>query len=381
MCRIFVFGLLIIGLASPARVANAGEDKVRDSLTGEARSQFDEGTRLFQARRYAEARQAFAQAAKTSGDTRVLFNAAVCDKELGRYARAITTFRESAGPAAAPAFRARVDAAVATLLRYVASVELEVNVADASVWVDDAPVAGGLVMLDPGTHRVEARRTGYTSAATNVTVTAGDSRRLTLSLQPEGGNALLRCEPVVPCEITVDGQRLGRAPVTFTGKPGTYTARALVDGRTWAEESFVLRQGDTIELPLRRIESKPARLRVSTDEPRDMVWIDGSARGRSGAEIELSPGSHHVQVESSDKTYRAVDLVLREAEVRDLRLSGGEAKSSGISPWWFVGGGVLVAGVATTAILLATRSTRYEGSGAGTLNPYVVPASRGGMWP
>jgi hypothetical protein len=52
-----------------------------------------------------------------------------------------------------------------------------------------------------------------------------------------------------------------------------------------------------------------------------------------------------------------------------------------MSPWWFVGGGAVIAGIAATAIVLSSsRSTKFEGNSSGTLNPYVIPASAPGAF-
>jgi tetratricopeptide (TPR) repeat protein len=97
--RTFLALGLVAALSAPsvgfAQSADRAAPRVRDALSGEALEAFDRAREHFANGRYADARAEFERAHALSGDARVLYNVAVCDKELGRYARAAARLRQS----------------------------------------------------------------------------------------------------------------------------------------------------------------------------------------------------------------------------------------------------------------------------------------------
>jgi len=313
---------------TPSGVVGASSaGALRDALADPARDAFDEGTREFRAGRFAEARAAFLLAYERSGDRRVLYNVAVCDKESGRYARALGVLRESVsegGPAVPPEYVQRAAGAIATLSKYVGHLALEPASPSAVVRVDGEVVRERMVPVDPGAHVVTATEDGREPTTMTVRVAAGESLRVPLAIG---------------------------APAASVSPAGAATSLGPPPPRT--------------------------ALRVTTDVASDVVSIDGRRVGTSGVETELAPGEHRVDVVRAAGASRTLEIALRVGETRDLRLTL-EEKKSGLSPWWLVAGTLVVAGIATTAVAIAAQPTSFEGSRAGTLNPYVVTASRPG---
>ena len=87
--------LVAVALALALVAVPALAAPLRDSLKGDARTAFDEGTRLYKDGRFEEARAKFDAAYKASGERRLLFNVAVCDKALGHNARAMHEIEDS----------------------------------------------------------------------------------------------------------------------------------------------------------------------------------------------------------------------------------------------------------------------------------------------
>lgn len=380
LSRHLLFGTSALAAILVPSSAVAKEPSLRDSLSGAAQQKFDEGARLYKAARYAEAREAFLAAHAASGDARILFNVAVCDKALGRYARALATLRKSLAnpdrPLAAE-YTQKASEAIATLSRYVAFVTVESSVDGAALSLDGEPLRDNPVAVDTGEHTVSASKDGFDTATSTFVVKAGDAPRVKLALTAttRPGEARISCPANVRCEIRVDDRLLGPAPVTLTAPAGSYVVKATVDGRSFSERTIDLANGKTVEVTMAA--ARLARLRVTTDRPEDVVTVDGRPAGQSGIEIEVPPGEHRVAISRGDGASKSLDLLLREGELRDLRVSLDQKK--GPSAWWYVGGGALLAGAAATAYALSSsRSTRFEGSSSGTLNPYVVPASQRG---
>jgi len=375
--------IVLVVAALAAVPSSALAAPVRDGLAPAPRAAFDEGARLYKRARFVEARETFLAAFATSGEPRILFNVAVCEKALGRYSRALATLKKSltTGDHPLPAeYVARASEAIATLSRYVAFVTIDASVEGAAITVDGEPLRETPAALESGTHAISATKDGFEAANATVTVKAGEAQRVMLELSPSvrPGVAKLSCAGAERCELRLGDEVLGLAPLTLTRAAGGYVVRAYVGGKPWAEERIALANGKTIEVALTARALPMARLRVTSDEPEDLVAVDGKQQGKSGGSIELEVGEHRVVLSRADGATKSIDLVLRENESRDLRVSF--EKKGGLSPWWFVGGGALVAGVVTTALVVSSsRSTTFQGSSSGTLNPYVVPASTHGV--
>jgi hypothetical protein len=373
--------LAALALASPAIAAPAtAAPSVREALGDEARGKFDEGARLYKESRFAQARDAFLAAYATSGEPRVLYNVAVCDKALGRYARAILTLRKSLAATDRPVpadYTQRAAETIATLSRYVAFVPVEANVEGAAITIDGEPLRENPAPMETGSHTVVATKEGYEPVTRKIDVVAGDAQAVTLELEQATtpGVANVTCPGVAHCEVRVGEETLGTAPVTFSRSPGSYLVRAFVEGRAWSEQRIELQNGRTVDVALAGGRLPMARLRVTTERAGDTVVVDGRNVGASGAEVELAPGEHRLMITRTGGASKSLDLLLRDNETRDVRVTlddSGDKK--GISAWWFVAGGAVLAGAATTAIVLATRPTKFEGNAAGTLPPNVVPA-------
>jgi hypothetical protein len=375
--------VLVLTLAFVAVPVSAAP--VRESLSGEAAAKFDEGSRLYRTSAYGPAREAFLASFAKSGDPRILFNVAVCDKALGRYARAIATLRRSLAGADRPLpadYTQKAAEAIATLSRYVAFVTVEVD-ASATTTVDGDKLQENPVPLETGAHTLVAAKDGFETASKTITVKAGETARVELVLEPsrKPGSAVITCAGIESCDVFVDGESLGKAPVTLTRPAGTYVVRATHLGQPFAEQRVEIQNGKGITLALGGSSaSRPlAKLRVTTGRLDDTIRVDGTVIGKSGRDLEVGSGEHVVVIERDGTSVQSLDLLLRDNETRDVRVTIPEKdrrSGGGPSPWWYVGGGVAVVGLTALTVFLVTRPTTFEGSSAGTLNPYVVPASR-----
>jgi hypothetical protein len=358
----------------------SAEPPVRDALTGEARESFDEGAKLYRDKRLAQAREAFAAAFAKSNDPRVLFNVAVCEKALGRYARAVVTLERSLaliGPSENPEYTERARSAIATISQYVGKIAVEAKTDGLSVTIDGEPVRERVVTVEIGEHVVEARREGFESETRKVSLAAGETVAVAFALKAIElkSSASISCPDAPSCAVEVDGERLGQGPVAFNGAPGSYIVRATVGGQPYAQERLQLEPGRVAKLSLTG--RQLPRLRVSTDRIEDAISVDGVFRGSGSIEMDVFPGEHRLSVSRPGAATKTMELALRERETRDLRLSLTEERT-GISTWWFVGGGVVLAGAAAATVFAVTRPTQYEGASAGALNPGLVPATFGG---
>lgn len=162
-----------------------------------ARKLANEGIKLFDQGRYAEALEKFSVADSLVPAPTLGLRAARCLVKLGRYVEAseryVEVTRMQLDRGANPALRkAQADALVERdqLLSRIPTLEvvLEGPVGDGvAITVDDHPMAGGLVgqkqPIDPGTHKIAAKR-GETVVTTEVTLAEGSSQQAVLKLPP-----------------------------------------------------------------------------------------------------------------------------------------------------------------------------------------------------
>ena len=290
------------------------------------------------------------------------------------------------GASAAPDFVTRATAALDALAAYVGSVRLDANVDNVTFTVDGLAAKDGLLRLNSGAHTITAQKPNYTSASQRIDIVAGETRSLHFDLTPMDTNVTttIQCETSRACSLQVDGVVLGPAPARLAREPGSYRVRATVEGKPFGEKQLDLAVGAPTTV-LIRAQQLP-RLHVRTEHADESVTIDGVLVGQGSLETELFAGEHTVTVTSSKGQRRSIELVLRERESRDVFLALRDSErepsvdKSGLSPWWFIGGSAVLLGAAATAVYFALAPTRYEGSGAGSLNPYVVTATHPGGW-
>jgi hypothetical protein len=300
---------LIALILAFATTASAAPTTLRDSLKGDAKTAFDDGTRLYKTGKFDEARARFEAAFKASGDKRLLFNVAVCEKSLGHNVAAVRALEESLSERAGlpTDYVDKAQQALAALREHVSNLTIETSAPGATIKVDGEEATTQPVLVDEGEHVVTADKKGYDSVTEKVTAQGGQPIRVALILKA----------------------------------------------------------------------AQIARVRVTAERADDTIAIDDRPRGLSPLEAELAPGEHQVVV-TRGATTKKVTFVLREGETRELKVTLPEEK--GLSPWWFVVGGVIVAGAATTVLVIATRPTKFVGSNVGTLNPGTITAGYRGSF-
>lgn len=391
--RIFPFVMacaLVMGTPSAVRAAPqaaAKSAKVRDALTGPAREAFDRASALFANEDFAGARTEFERAFELSQDARVLYNVAVCDKSRHKYASAMAALEKSlalGGDGLPKAYTERVRDTLATLAPFVATIEIHVSEPDAKVYLDDEPVPaeklGRPIRVDVGDHTISAKKAGYLDEPRKVRVTSGVSEKVVMSLEPQQKRAdvVVVATKVQKARVLVDGVDLGPLPFSGVLEVGKHAITVRAPGHASETRTVDVTYGKPLrlEFDLAR-EAHEARLRVVTTNDADTISLDGRVIGKGGFFGAVPAGEHVLRVSRDGAKSRTVDLVLRDDETRSLDVTLDEAKG-GLPTWVWIVGGVALAGAATTtAAVIGTQSTSFQGSSPGTLDPRVVLAGRG----
>jgi hypothetical protein len=200
--------LVTVGVAPVAHAQSAADKAAAEAL-------FDEGKRLREAKKYAEACPKLADSQRLDPAVGTLLNLALCYKENGQTASAWSTYREAAAQAAAAREQLARDEASAIepkLTRLVIEVSPEVaKVPGVEVKRDGAPVPQGLwgvpSPVDPGVRMID--------------VTAPGKKPFHMEAKAEGAGATAK----VVISALEDDPNAGAAAVPVTSEtPGATTA-------------------------------------------------------------------------------------------------------------------------------------------------------------
>jgi len=289
LLRVACSGLVVAALCDgparaeppPAAAPSArGTPSLAESLTGQAKEDYETARILFENGDNAGALVKFQHAYDLSTDPRLLWNMAASEKNLRHYVRVlrlIEQYLRDGNGLVSDTQRADAAAVLRTVHSLVSEVRVTVNEPDASIYVDDvlagtSPLANP-VLVDLGDHRLRVSKAGFREQVLPQHIVGATEVSVTVSLEREA--------------------RGGRL--------------AVVAGAN------------------------------------DRIQVDGAAVGVGRWEGPLSAGTHGVRVTADGMTPYSNDLALHEGEARSLDVTL-RRESSGISPVWWIVGGVVAAG-------------------------------------
>jgi hypothetical protein len=267
--------------AAPAAPATP-PPPLSESLQGPAKQAYESARLLATNRDFGSALGEFKQAYALSKDPRLLYNMAICEKELRHYSLMKATLeqylREASG-VITPESQNVAREALAAIKPLIATVHVNVNEPGAEVRIDGevvgtTPLAEPL-SLDTGRHQLEVRKTGFDPEQQSIETPGGTEPTVTITLKAQNHSSKL--------VVVADGE-----------------ATVSIDGKSVSQGRF-----------------------------------DGS----------LPSGTHQVTVTAPGKKDYNADIDLKDGETRTLQVTLESAKSGSALPW-IIGGVVVVAGAA-----------------------------------
>ncbi len=280
--------------AAPAKVKSLGE-----TLTGQAKADYETGRVLYGDSDYAGAQIKFQAAYAASKDPRLLWNVASCQKQNRHYADAIETIKLYVAEGATVLTAKEKDEAAATLKLlepFTIALTVEVNETGASLEIDDRVVGKtpltAPVMVDLGQHKVRVHKDGFRDYVATTSFGGNPKQNVVVKLEKEIHEGHLSLQVPPGASIFIDGQ-----PVTTTGGAeaqdvkllsGGHTLRVTMPGMRVYEREVVVKDNENrvVEVLLER-EAEPdkPRLKVAVGcldaEPRGTeeglaIYLDGS---------------------------------------------------------------------------------------------------------
>jgi hypothetical protein len=374
-------------LTTTAAFAQPKRKPLREQLNAEAQKHWDTAIALFTRSQWDGARTSFNAAYEASKNVRVLFNVAVCEKNLGRYARAIEIFKkelEEGKGQLAPDEEAEIKTQITGLEQFVATLVVEVSEPGAEIYVDEAKVGvspmPGPISVQLGERRIRASKAGFADARETIELKGGASGRVSLKLAPITKTSLVNINVVGPTNATVkiDGKEVGPAPykgqVGVSAEPHQFSAEA--PGYVPATQSAVVRDGEQLTLTLQlALEQQKGKLIVATKPEGSIIEIDGKVVGATKWEGPVDVGTHQVTVKKQGFYTFSQDVEVVKGAERPISANLNEDRNTSFVPWLI--GTVLVVGVSAVSIYFVTKP-KDQDQVQGSLPPFTVgtPALR-----
>ena len=210
-----------------------------ESLAGAAKEAYTAATLLVANHDFAGASTKLAQAYDLSRDPRLLFDMAICEKNLRHYARMeslLRRYREE-GKLTAEA-KQTVDDALAAIDALVGRVTVSSNQPGAAVLLDGEVVGitplGHSLTVDLGKHALTVRKEGFTPAERTFETSGGGELTIDVALTIAAEWATLRITTAPDATVLVDGRIAGKGRYDGRVRPGFHEVRV-----TDAERSLV----------------------------------------------------------------------------------------------------------------------------------------------
>jgi len=235
------------------------------SLQGAARSAYTYAKILFDNGDFAGALAKYTQAYGLSKDPRLLFNMALCERNLRAYARMRTLlqrYETESGSALSARDKGAVDAALAAAENLVGKVTLSVDPPGATISVDGAVVGtaplDGPLEIELGRHTVSAKKTGFEDTGQEIEVAGGAASSLAIHLAPQRSTTARLVVAVDPgAMVAIDGKAIALGRFDGPLGAGAHDVNVTEQGKSPYAAHVDLRDGETRTLDVTLLDEKP----------------------------------------------------------------------------------------------------------------------------
>lgn len=375
-----------------AQPKKGGARSLKDELTGDARKSFDSAVALTQASpaNWKGARSEFLRAYELSKNPRLLFNVAVCEKNLGRYPQAVAFFQRELdeGKGQIPSDEEQtVKGAITALRQFVGSLELEVSEPGATVFVkyDETEEEVGktpltqAISLPTGTPTIIVRKAGFEALSLQVNISGGAAVKKSVKM-----DSLVRqtdvdivVEGAPGAMIVIDGIERGPAPykgkVSIATEPHTFEAKA--PGFVTAKQTAMAKEGESISLRMNMSrEQDMGRLVIETQPSGTTISIDGKVVGANKWEGPVGVGSHQVVVRKEGFYTRSLDVEIGAGGKRNVTATLDENRGTS---WvvWSLGTAALIGGATAVSFFVFKSSDKEIPGSLRQVEQIPVPAT------
>jgi hypothetical protein len=279
--------VLVVAFASiaiPARAqTGAPPTSLSQSLQGEAKAAYDSGELLVNNGDFAGALTKLRQAYEASKDPRVLYEMALCEKELRHYApmqSLLERYLRDAEGTIPGDIRAAVEQALLAIKSLVATVTVTAIEPEATVVVDGevvgmTPLPAPLI-LDLGKHTIVAKKAGFETSEQTVDAVGGSAVSVTLVLIVQTHVAQLVISSEAEATVKIDDRVVAAGHFEGQLEPGEHAIELTERGKEPYRAVIELHDGET------------RTLQVTLREPKHSApwpWLIGGAAVVAGAAV------------------------------------------------------------------------------------------------
>lgn len=389
--------VLAIALSLPS-VAWAQGKTLKDQLPLEARGHWDAAVALAKRAEstsdqnaWKSARTSFYEAYKISNNPRVLFNVAVCEKNIGQYHKAYSTIQKEItdGATAKPPLSA-AESKEATefqkgLEKFVVRISVDVDPKDAEVFLNDEKLdlsKPGPYLSSLGENKVRATKAGYAEAVQKLDLAGGATATATLKLQPLERTSVVSVTVIGPprAVVKIDNQEVGFAmsnqpfsgPVKVQDTPHQISVEA--PGYVTGVQTVVVKEGPPMYLTLQLAQEQlKGKLVIDAKPDGATIEIDGHVVGATRWEGPVDAKVHQVTVKKPGFYTWNYEVDVPKGGERAVSASLNQDRNTSFVPW-LIGTIVVGSAVIVGAVLLATPAEEKPRNG--TLDPFTVSTQR-----
>ncbi len=256
-----------------------------ESLTGMAKAEYEGGRILYGDKDFTSAISKFQRAYELSSDPRLLFNIAVCQKNLRKYSKMLATIRrylEDGAAILSSDDKAQAQDIVKTVEAFVSELKLTVDEGDAEVFIDDEKIGvtplKGTIFVDVGVRKLTVKKKGYKDSVISKQVPGGGAVAVDVRLEKEIHRGKLLVSAGVNDVIALDGKVIGKGKWEGAVPSGGHTLKVSSPGMANYQSEVVIQDNQTRRVD---ITLNP----VATDSTSTILWIAGGAAVLAGAAV------------------------------------------------------------------------------------------------
>jgi hypothetical protein len=319
---------------------------IRSELPPNAQQAWDNAQQLVRANDCRGAIPEFTRAYEISKNPRVLFNIAICEKELRNYARAATRFEQELAEGAGkltPEEKAEIENAIAIVRKFVTTIEVTANEPGATFFIDDyemgkTPFAKRLP-IDVGGHTLKLTKDGFKESTQRVEVATGTPAKVIFKLEPITRMSLvtINVTGAPAATIYVDGTDMGPAPFKGNVQVGRRTFTAKANGYVTAEQTTEVKYGEALNIVLGLAQERhEGKVRIEADPPGSVIEIDGRVVGSNFWEGVLPSRGYQLIVKKPGYQTFSQEIVVADDQTRTVKASLSKEKQTSWV-WWTIG--------------------------------------------
>jgi hypothetical protein len=296
--------------ATPAPSTPSAPPSLADTLSDEAKSDYESGKSLYGDGAYASARVKFQAAYDLSHDPRLLWNVAVCEKAQRHYAKVVLLVKkylETGADLLSQDDRKEAQDLLNAIESFSVGLSLTVNEPDAQIWIDGEPIGSsplpGSVTVDIGARQIEVRKPGFLPFSQSFPVGGNQQAALAVKLEREVHEGELTVRAPPKATIFIDAKPVGLGRFVGNLPSGGHTLRVDAPGyRSYQSEVVVQdRERRAVDVALEPI-APPAAAPVQPEGPLHGLEIGlRTGYGKQTNRVSLNNGSGPDSAEQSPK--------------------------------------------------------------------------------